>query len=104
MEISMQLPPLATTTIGSFPRPGWLVNQNDTEVSFRWDGELLREAQDDATILALQTQEEAGLDLLTDGEQRRIQFIHHVLAGLEGFDLQERRLKAIRRQDVARSM
>ncbi len=99
----MQLPPIATTTVGSFPRPNWLADQERSEVTFRLEGELLREAQDDATIAILHEQERVGLDLLTDGEQRRPHFINHVLASMEGFDLVNRRPKAIRRRtDVER--
>lgn len=94
----MNLPPIATTTVGSFPRPGWLSDRDRSEVTFRLEGELLREAQDDATIAILHEQERVGLDLLTDGEQRRPQFINHVLAAMDGFDLVNRRDKAIRRR------
>ena len=95
------LPPIASTTVGSFPRPAWLTTAQGTEVSFRLEGQALREAQDDATELVLVEQERLGVDLLTDGEQRRIQFIFHVLERLEGFDVNDRRLKAIRRRAVA---
>ncbi|HEY2987094.1 MAG TPA: 5-methyltetrahydropteroyltriglutamate--homocysteine methyltransferase [Candidatus Binatia bacterium] len=99
----MNLPPIATTTVGSFPRPGWLSERERSEVTFRLGHELLREAQDDATIAILHEQERVALDLLTDGEQRRIHFIYHVLASMEGFDLINRRNKAIRRRsDVER--
>ena len=99
----MNLPPIATTTVGSFPRPNWLSDRERSEVTFRLEGELLREAQDDATIAILHEQERVGLDLLTDGEQRRPQFINHVLAAMEGIDLVHRRPKAIRRRtDVER--
>jgi 5-methyltetrahydropteroyltriglutamate--homocysteine methyltransferase len=99
----MNLPPLATTTVGSFPRPHWLSERERSEVTFRLEGELLREAQDDATIVILHEQQRAGLDLLTDGEQRRPHFINHVLGTLEGIDLVNRRGKAIRRRtDVER--
>ncbi len=99
----MNLPPISTTTVGSFPRPNWLSERERSEVTFRLEGELLREAQDDATIAILHEQERVGLDLLTDGEQRRSHFINHVLAAMEGFDLVNRRDKAIRRRtDVER--
>jgi 5-methyltetrahydropteroyltriglutamate--homocysteine methyltransferase len=99
----MNLPPIATTTVGSFPRPNWLAQRERSEVTFRLEGELLREAQEDATIAILHEQERAGLDLLTDGEQRRPHFINHVLGTLEGVDLVRRRDRAIRRRtDVER--
>jgi 5-methyltetrahydropteroyltriglutamate--homocysteine methyltransferase len=101
----MNLPPIATTTVGSFPRPHWLSDRERSEVRFRLEGELLREAQDDATIVILHEQERSGLDLLTDGEQRRPHFINHLLAALDGVDLVNRRDKAIRRRsDVQRSV
>lgn len=90
----MNLPPLATTTVGSFPRPAWLADTRRSEVAFRLAGDLLREGQDDATVVMLHEQEMLGLDLLTDGEQRRTNFIHHVMAGMEGFDLINRRPKS----------
>ncbi len=94
----MQLPPIATTTVGSFPRPSWLADVSRSDAVFRLEGEPLREAQDDATVVVLHEQEAAGLDLLTDGEQRRPNFINHFLAGLEGFDMAHRVPKVIRRR------
>lgn len=82
----MHLPPIATTTVGSFPRPGWLAQRAHSQITFRLDGPLLQEALDDATLLILKRQEEIGLDLLTDGEQRRPHFISHVLAACAGID------------------
>jgi 5-methyltetrahydropteroyltriglutamate--homocysteine methyltransferase len=101
----MQLPPIATTTVGSFPRPSWLADVERSDAIFRLQGPALREAQDDATVVVLHEQEQIGLDLLTDGEQRRPNFIYHFLAGLEGFDLANRAQKAIRRRaDVLRDV
>jgi len=93
----LQLPPVATTTVGSFPRPSWLGSRERGDITFSLGGAALREAQDDATLMVLREQEELGLDLLTDGEQRREHFIRHVLAGWEGVDLANPRLKTIRR-------
>ena len=89
----MQLPPLAATTVGSFPRPSWLATVERGAATFRLEGDSLLEAQDDATIIAIHDQEEAGLDLLTDGEQRRPNFITHVIGCWDGIDLAELRLK-----------
>src|SRR5919202_6317796 len=94
----MQLPPVATTTVGSYPRPSWLANMDALDWTFRLEGPPLREAQDDATIVVLHEQEQTGLDLLTDGEQRRPTFINHFLGSLEGIDLTNRRAKGIRRR------
>jgi 5-methyltetrahydropteroyltriglutamate--homocysteine methyltransferase len=95
----MPLPPVATTTVGSVPRPTWLGHFHDrSDIDFLIEGERLQEAQDDATTVVLRMQEEVGLDLLTDGEQRRPNFIYHVLAAMDGFDLNDRREKIIRRR------
>jgi 5-methyltetrahydropteroyltriglutamate--homocysteine methyltransferase len=94
----MQLPPVAATTIGSFPRPAWLAASERSQVKFRWEGAALKEAQDDATRLIIQTQEQIGLDLLTDGEQRRVGFIHHILAAFEGIDIENQAIKKIYRR------
>src|SRR5437870_5680121 len=61
----MQLPPLATTNIGSLPRPVWLAQTERSRASFRLQGQALDEAQDDATLLALRAQEELALDIAT---------------------------------------
>jgi len=94
----MQLPPIATTTVGSFPRPGWLASQERSQVTFRLEGAALKEAQDDATRLIIQEQEKIGLDLLTDGEQRRPHFSNHVLAAWDGLDLANQGTKPIYRR------
>ena len=101
----MQLPPIATTTIGSFPRPAWIGATDRSRVNFRLEGAALKEAQDDATALNMRAQEQAGLDLLTDGEQRRTGFINHILAAFDGVDLAHEAVKAIyRRRALERSV
>src|SRR5262249_23700964 len=73
---------------GSFPRPGWLADTSErTRLKFRFDGALLREALDDATRICLQEQAELGLDVVTDGEQRRPSFIFHLAGAWDGIDL-----------------
>src|SRR5215472_2240831 len=94
----MEIPPIAATTIGSFPRPTWLAETDRNRVSYRLEGATLKEAQDDATALSIHTQEQIGLDLLSDGEQRRIGFINHVLAAFEGIDLEHEAVKRIYRR------
>ena len=98
----MQLPPIAATTIGSFPRPRWLANAIRSTVTFNLEGDLLQEGLDDATTLAIRGQELAGLDLVTDGEQRRPHFIDHILNSMEGVDTVNRVPKGVyrRRDDV----
>ena len=94
----MKLGPLTTTSIGSFPRPHWLAHTERNRVTFRLDGEALREAMDDATIVTLRKQEEIGLDLLTDGEQRREGFIFHMTRSWDGVDLVNQAQKEIYRR------
>jgi len=94
----MQLPPIATTTVGSFPRPTWLAVTERSRANFRLEGPALKEAQDDATALSMLTQERIGLDLLSDGEQRRTGFINHILAAFDGIDLEHEAVKRIYRR------
>ena len=101
----MKFGPLTTTSIGSFPRPHWLAHTERNRVAFRLDGEALREAQDDATIVTLREQEEIGLDLLTDGEQRREGFIFHMARTWDGVDLVNQAQKEVyRRRHQPRSV
>lgn len=98
----MQLPPIAATTIGSFPRPQWLASATRSTVTFNLEGDRLQEGLDDATSLAIRDQELAGLDLVSDGEQRRPHFIDHILNSLEGVDTVNRVPKGLyrRREEV----
>ena len=101
----MILPAIATTTVGSFPRPTWLAATERSRVNFRLEGAALKEAQDDATALSILRQERIGLDLLSDGEQRRTGFINHILAAFEGVDLEHEALKQIyRRREMPRAV
>jgi 5-methyltetrahydropteroyltriglutamate--homocysteine methyltransferase len=94
----MNFAPLTTTSIGSFPRPGWLAQTDRSRASFRLEGEALREAQDDATILVLREQDDLGLDIVTDGEQRREGFIFHMCRTWDGIDLVNQAEKATYRR------
>jgi 5-methyltetrahydropteroyltriglutamate--homocysteine methyltransferase len=94
----MNLAPLATTSIGSFPRPSWLARTDRSRATFRLEGEALCEAQDDATIVVLREQEEIGLDVVTDGEQRREGFIFHMCRTWDGIDLINQAEKSVYRR------
>jgi 5-methyltetrahydropteroyltriglutamate--homocysteine methyltransferase len=100
----MKLGPLATTSIGSFPRPKWLAKTNRGRVAFLVAPDHMQEACDDATVLALRHQEKLGLDLLTDGEQRREGFIFHVAGQWSGVDTQNLVLKERYRNRVMNQM
>ena len=89
----MKFGPLMATSVGSLPRPSWLAATDRSRATFRLEGEALAEAQDDATVLALREQEEIGLDILTDGEQRRESFVYHAAATWDGIDMVHQREK-----------
>jgi len=81
---------LETTIAGSLPKPSWLAEPNKLWPSWRLDGEPLAEAKRDATILALKIQEDAGIDIVSDGEQSRQHFVHGFLEGVEGINFARR--------------
>jgi 5-methyltetrahydropteroyltriglutamate--homocysteine methyltransferase len=89
----MKFGPLMTTSVGSLPRPSWLAATERSRATFRLEGAALREAQDDATLMALREQEEIGLDILTDGEQRRESFVYHAASTWDGIDMANQREK-----------
>src|SRR5262245_10098017 len=97
------VPPLATTHVGSMPRPRWMGETDRNRVTFRLDGKELAKAQDDATIVALREQEALGIDIVTDGEQRREGFIFHMCRTWDGIDLVNQVQKDVyRRRNIAR--
>ncbi|MGH2601425.1 MAG: methionine synthase, partial [Dehalococcoidia bacterium] len=77
---------LRTTIVGSLPKPAWLAEPATLFAPWRLEMASLYEGQDDAVRLALADQEEAGLDIVTDGEQRRRHYIWGFLDGLTGID------------------
>lgn len=95
----MNLPLLPTTVVGSYPQPGWLVDHEMMMANtpprvrmakvWRLEGERLKEAQDDATRLAVHDMEEAGLDIVSDGEIRRESYFNLFATALSGIDLDQ---------------
>src|SRR6202050_4942667 len=93
-EVSMLFP---TTLVGSSPQPEWLIDRAKLAGRFpprvrarelwRVAEPYLAEAQDDATILAIKAQEDAGLDIVTDGEIRRESYSNRFATALEGVDI-----------------
>nr|ART39645.1 J213 [uncultured bacterium] len=79
---------LTTTIAGSLPKPTWLAVPNVLYGAWRIDDATRAEAQDDAVRLALAMQSDAGIDIVTDGEQRRQHYIWGFLHGLTGFDFE----------------
>lgn len=81
-----------TTTAGSLPKPGWLAETNKLWPQWQQKGAALDEAKRDATLLWLKEQEDAGVDIVTDGEQARQHFVHGFLEHVEGIDF-DRKVK-----------
>jgi 5-methyltetrahydropteroyltriglutamate--homocysteine methyltransferase len=78
---------LETTIVGSLPKPSWLADPaSPLRAPWRMSGDDLREAQDDAVRLAIEDQEDAGLDIVCDAEQRRRHYIWGFLEGLTNID------------------
>jgi 5-methyltetrahydropteroyltriglutamate--homocysteine methyltransferase len=96
-RISMALPLLPTSLVGSYAQPEWLIDRKKLAGRFpprvrakelwRILPEFIDEAQDDATLIAIRAQERAGLDIVTDGEQRRESYSNRFATALEGVDI-----------------
>jgi 5-methyltetrahydropteroyltriglutamate--homocysteine methyltransferase len=86
-----------TTLVGSYPQPDWLIDREKLAGRFpprvrarelwRIPEQWLAQAQDDATVLAIRAQEQAGLDIITDGEIRRESYSNRFATALEGVDI-----------------
>lgn len=86
-----------TSLVGSYPQPDWLIDRQALAGRlpprvralelWRVAPEHLREAQDDATVLAIKAQEDAGLDIISDGEIRRESYSNHFATALDGVDI-----------------
>ena len=88
---------LPTSLVGSYPQPPWLIDRDRLSKQvprIRADdlwlvaGDKLESAQDDATVLAIRDQERAGLDIITDGEQRRASYSNRFATALAGIDVE----------------
>ena len=76
---------LRTTIAGSLPKPAWLAEPERLWAPWTLRAERSLEAKDDATLLAIKLQEEAGIDIVSDGEQARQHFVHGFLE-VDGVD------------------
>jgi 5-methyltetrahydropteroyltriglutamate--homocysteine methyltransferase len=85
-----------TTIAGSLPKPAWLAETNKLWPAWRAQGAELERAKRDATLLWLKEQEDAGLDIVTDGEQSRQHFVHGFLEYVEGIDFEHKVKMGIR--------
>ena len=98
MPSTSDLPLLATTVIGSYPQPAWLIDHERLKAHnvprmpagdvWRVPEPWLPAAQDDATRLAIDDMEQAGVDVITDGEIRRESYSNRFTGALEGLDSQ----------------
>jgi 5-methyltetrahydropteroyltriglutamate--homocysteine methyltransferase len=88
---------LPTSLVGSYPQPDWLIDRDKLSKQVprvRADDlwlvppDKLETAQDDATVLAIRDQERAGLDMITDGEQRRESYSNRFATALDGIDVE----------------
>ncbi|MBM3343291.1 MAG: methionine synthase [Betaproteobacteria bacterium] len=84
---------IKTTIAGSLPKPAWLAKPQVLWAPWQLEGEALAEGKRDAVRSALKMQETAGIDIVGDGEQTRMHFVHGFLQGVEGVDFS--RLKRI---------
>jgi len=85
-----------TTIAGSLPKPGWLAETDKLWPAWRAEGAELARAKRDATLLWLKEQEDAGIDIVTDGEQSRQHFVHGFLESVEGIDFEHKVKMGIR--------
>ncbi|HTP62597.1 MAG TPA: methionine synthase [Burkholderiales bacterium] len=85
-----------TTIAGSLPKPGWLAETDKLWPAWQAQGEALATAKRDATLLWLKEQEDAGIDIVTDGEQSRQHFVHGFLEYVEGIDFEHKVKMGIR--------
>jgi 5-methyltetrahydropteroyltriglutamate--homocysteine methyltransferase len=95
--VSTPLPLLPTSLVGSYAQPDWLIDRERLAGRFpprvrarelwRVEPPYLEQAQDDATLLAIRAQEDAGLDIVTDGEMRRESYSNHFATALDGIDI-----------------
>ncbi|MFN7508778.1 MAG: methionine synthase [Betaproteobacteria bacterium] len=86
----MSIPLFPATLAGSLPKPEWLAETHKLWPQWKAQGAELAAAQRDATLLWLKLQEDAGLDVVTDGEQSRQHFVHGFLEFVEGIDFEHK--------------
>ena len=85
-----------TTIAGSLPKPAWLAETNKLWPAWRAQGAELQHAKRDATLMWLKVQEDAGVDIVSDGEMSRQHFVHGFLEFVEGIDFEHKVKMGIR--------
>jgi 5-methyltetrahydropteroyltriglutamate--homocysteine methyltransferase len=85
-----------TTTVGSLPKPDWLAEPEKLWAPWRLGSDALQAGKERAALEWLREQEAAGIDVVGDGEQFRVHFVHGFLEGLEGIDWNRKTRMGIR--------
>ena len=85
-----------TAIAGSLPKPGWLSETQKLWPQWRQQGDDLVQAKRDATLLWIKQQEDAGLDIIGDGEQARQHFVHGFVEHIDGIDFEHKVTMGIR--------
>jgi 5-methyltetrahydropteroyltriglutamate--homocysteine methyltransferase len=85
-----------TAIAGSLPKPAWLAETHKLWPQWQADGDALLRAKADATLLWVKLQEDAGLEVIGDGEQARQHFVHGFLEQVEGIDFENKVKMGIR--------
>ena len=91
-----KLPLFPTTIAGSLPKPAWLAEPEKLWPKWQSEGDALVAAKQDAALIWLKTQEDAGIDIVSDGEQFRIHFVHGFMEHLSGIDWSKKTQMGIR--------
>ncbi|MGI9422043.1 MAG: methionine synthase [Hyphomicrobiaceae bacterium] len=94
MSIADKLFP--TTVAGSLPKPSWLAEPEKLWAGWRLQGDALVEAKRDAALVWLKEQDDAGVDIASDGEQFRVHFVHGFLEKIDGIDWNNKTTMGIR--------
>jgi 5-methyltetrahydropteroyltriglutamate--homocysteine methyltransferase len=92
----MSTPLFSATIAGSLPKPAWLSETQKLWPQWKAEGAELAQAKLDATLLWIKAQEDAGLDVIGDGEQSRQHFVHGFLEQVEGIDFDHKVKMGIR--------
>ena len=87
---------LDTTVAGSLPKPAWLAEPEKLWPKWRAEGAELEQAKRDAALIWLKEQEDAGIDIVSGGEQFRIHFVHGFLEHIDGIDWETKTKMGIR--------
>jgi methionine synthase II (cobalamin-independent) len=87
---------LDTTIAGSLPKPSWLAEPEKLWAPWRLEGAELEQGKRDAALVWIKEQEDAGIDIVTEGEQFRTHFVHGFLEHIDGIDWQKKTRMGIR--------